>query len=390
MHRVSRRRLLRTSGVAFAAALVPAHAATAAPRPDPDPTRSAGALQAPALRGADLSFTLQVEAAGGRFSDDGQVAPVEQILASRGANWVRQRVWVDPPAGYSDRESALAMARRTRDAGLHLLLDPHYSDFWADPGKQDTPAAWRGQDLRTLAETVRGYTRDLVAAFAAQGTPVDMIQIGNETTGGMLWPTGQIYTGGAERWAEYTTLVKAGIDGAREGAPSGREPRIMLHIDRGGANSDCIYFFEHVLEQGVDFDVIGLSFYPFWHGSMADLSANLSDLAPRFGKDLVVVETSYPWTLADGDRTGNFVTGTGQLPDAGRYPPAPDGQARYLADLAAILASVPGGRGLGFVYWEPEWLPVVGWAPGEGNPNDNLTLFDRSGAALPGLAAFAG
>lgn len=379
MHRVSRRRLLGTSGAAALAAALPPASAAAGHRTQ----------QVPALRGADLSFTLQVEAAGARFSDGGREAPVEQLLAARGANWVRQRVWVTPPDGYSDRESALAMARRTREAGLNLLLDPHYSDFWADPGKQDTPVAWQGQDLPTLAETVRTYTRDLVAAFAAQGTPVDMIQIGNETTGGMLWPVGRIYAGGSERWAEYTTLVKAGIAGAREGAP-GREPRIMLHIDRGGSNPDCRYFFEHVLEQDVDFDVIGLSFYPFWHGSMADLQANLADLAPRFDKDLVVVETSYPWTLTEGDRTGNFVSDAGQLPDADRYPPTPEGQARYLTDLAEIVASVPGGRGLGFVYWEPEWLPLVGWAPGEGNPNDNLTLFDRSGAALPGVAAFAG
>ena len=142
------------------------------------------------VRGADISFTLQEEAAGTQYRDlRGRKGSVERILAGSGGNYVRLRVWTDPPAGYSTLDSALTLAKRAKRAGLKVLLDLHYSDFWADPGKQPTPKAWQGQDLPTLAETVRHYTRHAVAAFARQGTPVDMVQVGNEVTSGMLFPT---------------------------------------------------------------------------------------------------------------------------------------------------------------------------------------------------------
>ena len=142
------------------------------------------------------------------------VRPVERILARHGATYVRLRVWTDPPAGYSDEASALAMARRAKRAGLKVLLNLHYSDFWADPAHQTTPAAWQGQDLATLARTVHDYTRDIVARFARHGAPVDMVQIGNEVTAGMLWPEGQIYREDGAHFPEFCTLLKAGIAGA--------------------------------------------------------------------------------------------------------------------------------------------------------------------------------
>jgi arabinogalactan endo-1,4-beta-galactosidase len=340
------------------------------------------------VRGADISFTLQEEAAGTRYRDRGRVQPVERILAGRGANFVRLRVWTNPPPGYSDEAAALALAKRAKRAGLGVLLNLHYSDFWADPGHQDTPAAWQGQDLPTLAETVRRYTRRVIADFARQGTPVDVVQIGNEVTGGMLWPVGKIYQDDGAHWPEFATLVKAGIAGAREGNPRGHRLKVMMHIDRGGDNGGAVWFYDHLLEQGVQFDQIGLSFYPFWHGPMSALQANLNDLATRYGKDIVVAEASYPWTLDNGDTLANFVTDAAQLPDGAAYPATPGGQAAYFEALRDVLRAVPGGHGLGFFAWEPEWIPGVGWAPGQGNPNDNLSMFDWQGRALPSLAAF--
>ncbi|HEU5470770.1 MAG TPA: glycosyl hydrolase 53 family protein [Actinophytocola sp.] len=348
----------------------------------------AAAAPGPRVRGVDISFALQEEAIGTVYRDGGAPRPVEQILANRGANLARLRVWIAPPAGYSDLASALTLARRCRAAGMRILLNLHYSDFWADPGKQPTPAAWTGQNLPTLAETVRRYTRDAVAAFARQGTPVAMIQVGNEITSGMLFPLGQIYRPDGEHWPEFTTLLKAGITGAREGNPSGNRLEIMVHIDRGGDNGGARYFYDHVLAEGVRFDTIGLSYYPFWHGSLATLRANLADLSNRYRKDLVIVETSYPWTLNNGDTLGNFITSPSQLPDGAAFPATRSGQAAYFEELRNILAAVPGGRGAGFVDWSPEWLPGVGWTPGEGNPNDNLTMFDWSGNALPCLRSF--
>ncbi|MEN3304618.1 MAG: arabinogalactan endo,4-beta-galactosidase [Micromonosporaceae bacterium] len=345
--------------------------------------------RAPRLRGADLSFTPQLEAAGVRFRDRRGVRPVERILADHGANYIRLRVWTNPPAGYSTEATALAMARRAHRAGLRILLDVHYSDFWADPGHQNTPAAWQGQDLPTLASTVRRYTRGLVADFARQGTPLDMVQVGNEITGGMLWPLGQIYQSDGAHWTEFTTLLNAGIAGVREGSPRRHPARVMVHIDRGGDNGGSVWFYDHVLAAGVvDFDVIGLSYYPFWHGSFAALQANLNDLAPRYGRDLVVVETAYPWTLGNGDQLANFIDSVDQLPDGAAYPATPQGQAGYFGALRQILAQVPGGRGAGFFTWEPEWIPGVGWEPGAGNPNDNLTQFDWQGNALPSVDAY--
>jgi arabinogalactan endo-1,4-beta-galactosidase len=370
-----RRRLLLTAPVAALAAPLLAPLRGSAACPPPVGVR---------MRGADVSFTLQEEAAGSRFTDRGKVRPVERILAEHGANYVRLRVWVAPPAGYSTSADALTLARRAHRAGLRILLDLHYSDFWADPAHQTTPAAWLGQDLATLSHTVYEYTRRLLADFARQGTPVDMVQIGNEITSGMLWPLGQIYQSDGAHWTEFGTLLKAGIAGARA---SGRRPRVMVHIDRGGDNGGATWFFDRLAEQRVDFDVIGLSFYPFWHGPFSALQANLNDLATRYGKDLVVVETAYPWTLADGDDLANFVTAADQLPDGIAYPATAGGQAGYFAELRRILHQVPNGRGAGFFDWAPEWVPGVGWEPGAGNPNDNLTMFDFTGAALPSLSA---
>lgn len=348
----------------------------------------ASAAVGPRVRGADISFTLQEEAARKSYRDNGSVQPIERILANHGANFVRLRVWNNPPAGYSTLTSALTLARRAQQAGLKVLLDLHYSDFWADPGKQTTPAAWAGQSLSTLAGTVQAYTRDAVAAFARQGTPVAMVQVGNEITAGMLWPAGQIYRSDGEHWAEFSTLLKAGIAGARAGNPAGNPLQIMVHIDRGGDNGGARYFYDHIRAQGVAFDVIGLSYYPMWHGSLSALQSNLNDLANRYGKDLILAETAYPWTLGNGDQLGNLVTSTGQLPNGGQFPPTTAGQAAYFEQLRTILAAVPNGRGAGFFDWEPGWIPGVGWSPGQGNPNDNLTMFDFSGNALPSLRAF--
>jgi arabinogalactan endo-1,4-beta-galactosidase len=340
------------------------------------------------VRGADLSFLLQEEAAGNTFTDHGTVRPAERILAEHGANLVRLRIWVDPPPGYSDETAALILARRAHRAGQQILLDLHYSDFWADPGHQTTPAAWQGQDLPTLARTVHDYTRKVVADFARQGTPVDMVQVGNEVTDGMLWPLGQIYQADGQHWAQFGTLLQAGIIGAREGNPRRHRLQVMVHIDRGGDNGGSVYFYDQLAAQGVQFDVIGLSYYPFWHGSLATLKQNLDDLSTRYGKDIVVAETAYPWTLGNGDTLDNFLTSNDQLPDGALYPATPQGQAGYFEALRQVLQAVPNGHGAGFIDWEPEWIPGVGWEPGAGNPNDNLTMFDTHGAALPSVRAF--
>ncbi|HZC71036.1 MAG TPA: glycosyl hydrolase 53 family protein, partial [Jatrophihabitans sp.] len=294
------------------------------------------------MLGADLSFGPQELAAGTKFTDQGRTATPVQILRAHGGNYVRMRLWVNPPAGYSDLASDLALARRVAAAGMRIYLDIHYSDFWADPQHEDTPAAWQGQDLATLADTVRQYTRDVIAAFAKQGTPVSMVSIGNEIRNGFLWPTGQLDWTANTGWDNLATLLKAGVAGAHNGNPPGHPLRIMLHFDQGGDNADSYTFFHNLVERGVQFDVIGLSYYPFWHGPVTALRDNVDKLATQFGKDIVVAETQYAWTLANGDTTGNFVWQASQLEPG--YPASAGGQLSLANDVLSILAQVPGGH----------------------------------------------
>ena len=337
-------------------------------------------------RGADLSFEPQEEQAGAHFTDDGVPGSPLSILNKHGLNYVRLRLWVDPPPGYSDLASDLRMARRIKAAGDKLYLDIHYSDFWADPQHQDIPAAWQGQDLSQLTTTVQNYTHQVISAFAAQGTPVDMVSIGNEIRNGILWPVGQVDWTTDTGWDNLTTLLKAGVAGARAASPRGHKLLVMLHFDEGGNNADSVRFYDHMVAGGVPFDVIGLSYYPFFHGPLADMRANVDDLATRYGKPVVIAESQYPWTLAGGDSTGNFVWEASQVSDG--YPATPGGQLSFYNDMLSILAQVPNGLGMGVFYWEPEWIPGVGWEPGAGTPNDNLTLFSFTGQALPSVGLF--
>src|SRR5205823_1960133 len=155
--------------------------------------------------------------------------------------------------------------------------------------------------------TVQTYTQQVIAAFAAQGTPVDMVSIGNEIRNGMLWPLGQIDWTANSGWSALGTLLKAGVAGARAGNPEGHRLQVMLHWDQGGDSAWSRQFFDNIVAQGVQFDVIGLSYYPFWHGPLTALRANVDALALRYDRDVFVAESQYPWTLANGDSTDNFV-----------------------------------------------------------------------------------
>jgi arabinogalactan endo-1,4-beta-galactosidase len=339
-------------------------------------------------RGADLSFEPQEEAAGAHFTDVGVPGSPLSILNAHGLNYVRLRLWVNPPKGYSDLASDLAMARRIKAAGDKLYLDIHYSDFWADPQHQNIPAAWQGQDLAQLTTTVEDYTTNVIKAFAKQGTPVDMVSIGNEIRNGILWPVGQVNWSADTGWDNLTTLLKAGVAGARAGNPPRHHLDVMLHFDEGANNPDSVRFYDHMVSAGVPFDVIGLSYYPFFHGPLVTMRSNVNDLATRYGKPIVIAESQYPWTLAAGDSTGNFVWQTSQLSDG--YPGTPGGQVSFYNDLLSIVHEIPNHLGAGLFYWEPEWIPGVGWEPGAGTPNDNLTLFSFTGQALPSVGLFQG
>ena len=237
-----------------------------------------------------------------------------------------------------------------------------------------------------MTTTVQNYTAQVIGAFAAQGTSVDMVSIGNEIRNGILWPVGEVDWTANTGWTNLATLLKAGIAGARAANPPGHKLLVMLHFDEGGNNADSERFYDEMNANDVPFDVIGLSYYPFFHGPLADMRANVDALATRYGKPIVIAESQYPWTLANGDSTGNFVWQSSQVSDG--YPATPGGQLSFYNDMLSILAQVPKGLGQGLFYWEPEWIPGVGWEPGAGSPNDNLTLFSFTGQALPSVGLF--
>ena len=367
----------------------------------PDPAAASMML------GSDLSFTPQELNAGAVYTDNGVPGNPAAITAENGAGWARLRLWVNPPAGYNDLASDLAFARTIRTAGLKLYLDIHYSDFWADPGKQCIPAGWP-DTLTGLTATVQSYTQQVIAAFAEQGTPVDMVSIGNEITNGMLWSPseetnwssfgcsgpgvgGLTWTSNttATGWGNLAQLLKAGVAGAQAGNPAGHRLLIAIHTDLGGNNARAQAFYSNLEAQGVPFDVIALSYYPIYQGPLSGLRANVDELATQFGKPIVIAETEYSWTLANGDALGNDTWQPSQLIDG--YPASPGGQLSMLNDELSILASVPDGLGAGMFYWEPEWIPGVSWAPDSsppGTPDDNETLFNFQGQALPSIGMF--
>ncbi|WP_379129021.1 arabinogalactan endo-beta-1,4-galactanase [Paenibacillus sp. sgz500958] len=356
------------------------------------------------INGMDISFLDEIEQGGGtfkaRFVDEridkgtraskgetgamaGEIKDLLAILKGNGVNSIRLRIWNEPPGGYCNLERTLVMAKRIKEAGLGFLLDFHYSDKWADPQNQWKAAAWEALDFPELQTAVYEYTQQVLTALKEQGTLPDMVQIGNEITPGMLWPEGKVDgdSDTQEQWEQLVALVQAGISGAKsvESAIS-----IMIHIDRGGDNPASRKFYDRFEELGVQYDVIGLSFYPWWHGTLQDLEHNLNDLAVRYGKEIIVVETAYPWTLSPPEGFPIIVSEESQL-HAG-YQATVEGQAAYLRDFTKVIQAAPGGKGIGFYYWEPAWIPSQKeWSVGHTNNWSNLTLFDYEGRRLDSL-----
>ena len=345
----------------------------------PDESARVPAEQRPAfLTGADISFLPELEDHGVRYLDGNREKDLLLLLRDHGYNAIRLKLWHTPEAPYNTLQQVLAMARRIDDAGMVFLLDFHYSDSWADPQKQIKPAAWDGLPFGVLADSLYAYTRAVVKALADQGTPPGIVQIGNEIRPGLLWPEGRVdgEYDTPQQWDRLYMLLEAAIRGARDGAMDS-PPLTMIHYDNGAKNEPARAFFDQLVARELDFDLIGLSFYPKWHGTLDELRFNLADLSRRF-------ETSYPWTLEWKDEAPNIM-GTAEDLHAG-FEPTVEGQVRFLREVRRAVEDVPDGRGRGVFYWAPEWIAVEGvdshW--------ENAALFDFDGRALPGLDAFAG
>lgn len=344
------------------------------------------------IRGGDLSGLAKNEAFGARYADaSGRRGDAVRILAGAGMNLGRLKVWVDPADGFNDKAHVVATGKRIKAAGMKLLVDFHYSDRWTDPGAQGIPAAWRDFTPAQLAEAVGTHTRDVLGALKKAGATADYVQVGNEINPGMLWPYGQTWdvdpsddVVGAQ-WDNLASFLTAG---ARAVKAVDRSTKVLLHLTNiNNGIGSLTWWFDEVVARNVPFDLIGLSYYGYWHGSLADLQEAVSTLSARYDKDVLNVETAYPFTLADdAPAFENIINLDSELVPG--YPATPAGQSAAYRAVQDAIASAEGGRGIGTVYWEPAWTAVAGagWDPADpssGNAWENQALFDFSGQLLP-------
>lgn len=294
------------------------------------------------MLGADISFLPELENRGMKFYDiDVKEKDAISILKDHGFNYIRLRIFNDPArdSGYSpkdgfcDLQHTLQMAKRIKDAGMKILLDFHYSDYWADPQKQWMPKAWRGKNITELKQAVYDYTKMVMQALRDQGTVPEMVQVGNEINHGMIWPDGSV-----ENFDNLARLFFAGVQGVKAVSPS---TGIMLHIALGGQNDESRFFIDNMIKRGVQFDVIGLSYYPKWHNTLADLEYNLDDLSKRYDKDVIVVEYSH-----------------------------------LKREVNKLSFEVANGRGKGSCIWEPlsTWEKFF---DRDGKANEHLLIYDE-------------
>lgn len=364
----------------------------------------------------DFSTLEETERLGGVFRQHNTPGDLVDILAQNGVNAARLRLWLDPfssagepyGGGTCDLGCVKRLAARAKAHGMRFLLDLHYSDFWCDPSRQLPPKAWAGCTADELAERLYIYTRDTLLSLRADGLEPDMVQVGNEITNGMLWPAGRLSDPAPgihrEGYEPLSLLVGAGCRAVRDTSRA----RIMLHLERSGDNAVWREWFDEIVSRGVDFDVIGASYYPYWHGNFDALARNLNDMIARYHKDVMVVETAYAFTSEhfDPNQSGAKLVINDSLKcfdgsDA-PYPLSLEGQRLFVKELLRLVLNLDGGHGKGVYYWEPAWLPLPGstWAseaaraymnesdkPG-GNEWANQCIFDYSGDATPALEEF--
>jgi len=358
----------------------------------------------PLLAGGDVSALGWMERSGARYSDRaGKRRDALSILRDAGHNIVRLRLYVDPGRGRGNEgwhwpqdsmnlPDLLALARRSAALGMQIQLTLHYSDFWTNGKTQIVPAAWRVQLDKLATEEARferlrrlvfEHARDVMAAMKAQGTTPQFVSVGNEIEGGMLYPYGAMTE---KNWPRLGALLQAGYEGVKAVSPASR---VILHLDDAGNMDKYRNYFDHLRALGVQWDVTGASYYPFWtKRTVAQLAGFARAVTARYDRDLFVMEAGFNWspTLPNGH--------PGQLSDNGPYPAAmssPAGQQAFMDELLSAMRGTE--RVLGVLYWDPIMIesPGVGWAlrdsDGRAGPNvvSNTTLFDFEGRALPVL-----
>lgn len=377
------------------------------------------------IGGMDVSSMLSLEESGVTFKNaNDEVEDLFTLLKESGVNYVRLRVWNDPftadgqgyGGGNVNADRALTMAKRATAAGLKVLVDFHYSDFWADPSKQQVPKAWKSfeGDVDKTADTIYDYTKQTLTTFKQAGVDVGMVQVGNETTAKIA---------GISGWDGMSKVFSAGSKAIREVLP---EAKVVIHFTNPEKAGTYATYAKQLSNHNVDYDVFASSYYPFWHGTTENLTSVLKNVASTYKKDVMVAETSWAYTLDDGDDDSNTVPSKVTANNLKKYDISPQGQADEIRAVAEAVNNIGDNDGdgkndgLGVFYWEPAWVPVGtggkdnaelvdtwnkyggGWATeaaGEYDPNDaglywggsgvdNQALFDFDGKALASLPTF--
>ena len=305
------------------------------------------------IMGMDASCVPALEASGVKYYNfAGQAQDVYQTLAESGVNYIRVRIWNHPydakgngyGGGNCDIDNAVVIGKRATQYGMKLLANFHYSDFWADPGKQQAPVAWKGMSIEEKSEALYQYTKESLQKLKDAGVDVGMVQIGNETNGTMC---------GETTWINIQYLMQAGAKAVREVYP---QALVAVHFANPEKAGSYITYAEKLKYYNVDYDVFASSYYPYWHGTLENLSAVLTEVSATYGKKVMVMETSYAYTPEDTDFNGNTISDGGTT--VKNYPFTVQGQATEVRDVIETVAAIPGG--IGVVYWEGTWITVGG------------------------------
>ncbi|KAJ7704290.1 arabinogalactan endo-1,4-beta-galactosidase [Mycena rosella] len=322
--------------------------------------------------GADFSSLVNLENAGRVYHDSATSSTkLETILAAHGTNLARIRIWTSTNNADYSLTYGLALAKRSVAAGMSLLIDLHYSDTWADPGHQSIPAGWP-TDLAGLNTKIYTYTNSVVAAFVAQGTPPQFIQIGNEINDGFLWPTGQISVNG---YSPLSQMMHSAVNGARDASST---IKTVVHLANGWQGSAVSSFYSQIFIAGefalADVDVMGFSFYPFYGtgATFSALQSSLQAMVTKYGKNVMVVETDWAESCSGVTMSESIAI-------------SPAGQQQWVLGIKNVLAGLSGGHGIGIVYWEPAWIGNAGL----GSSCADALLVDGSGNTRASIAMFS-
>ena len=329
------------------------------------------------INGVDISMLKQVEENGGLFYENGnQIDPI-QIFKDKGINTARIKIWHTPSLNYNNLESVLEIAYRASSVGLDLFLDFHYSDTWADPSSQTKPSAWVDLTFEILCDSIEQYSRHVITKLKNQNTLPKYVQIGNETDCGLLWPDGYVCdeSNNDSQWNKLRELFMHAIEGVNSALDTQDTLEIISHVSSGGN-----WFFSNLIGQGIDIDILSISYYPMWHGTLTDLNQNIDELGNEFQKPVLIVETAYPFTLQWNDNTNNILGLESQLLED--YEASEEGQFTFLHDLITLVDE--NDFGLGICYWAPDWISTNQF----GSPWENQALFDFDGELLDAISVF--